>query len=136
MASAGGSKVSVLREVRVTVVSHARCNEFFSLSGSDEALTDVFVCAGAVDEDGASSPGGKDACDGDSGGPLVAREATAAGRWSLVGIVSWGDGCGRPNKVGVYTNVAKFVPWIRSHVDREAGSRQNRRARGGTNGDQ
>ena len=93
----------------MSIVDHTRCNELFALAGSSENLSDVFICAGAVD-----GGGGRDACDGDSGGPLVSKGA--GGRWTLAGIVSWGDGCGRPNKPGVYTNVEKFVPWIESYV--------------------
>jgi len=37
---------------------------------------------------------------GDSGGPLIND------RREMVGIVSWGTGCGEPNYPGVYANIA------------------------------
>lgn len=50
-----------------------------------------------------------DSCEGDSGGPAVVGKV-------LVGIVSFGYGCGRRNTPGVYTNVAKVAQWIKDQI--------------------
>jgi secreted trypsin-like serine protease len=46
---------------------------------------------------------------GDSGGPLVANNR-------LVGIVSWGEGCGLPQFPGVYTKVSEVRNWIAANA--------------------
>uniref|UniRef100_V9KK65 Plasminogen activator n=1 Tax=Callorhinchus milii TaxID=7868 RepID=V9KK65_CALMI len=55
-----------------------------------------------------------DACQGDSGGPLVCPKD---GLINLYGIISWGDGCGKVDRPGVYTKVTVFLQWIYQHMD-------------------
>ena len=51
----------------------------------------------------------QDGCQGDSGGPLAIEEN---GNWYLVGVTSFGRGCGDPDFPGVWTRVSAFIPWI------------------------
>ncbi|MEY9994848.1 secreted trypsin-like serine protease [Streptomyces sp. V4I8] len=84
-----------LRAARVHVLPDALCRRAYPGGGEGRFQADSMVCAG-------EQAGGRDACQGDSGGPLVAR-----GR--LIGLVSWGTGCGRAGSPGVYTRVSEVV---------------------------
>ena len=52
-----------------------------------------------------------------TGGPLVCPIDTNMGtRWVLAGVTSWGVGCARFKRPGVYSNVAEFSDWIGSII--------------------
>ncbi|RSS78456.1 serine protease [Streptomyces sp. WAC06614] len=87
-----------LHAAGVTVLSDDDCRLAYPGDTSGQYRSDSMVCAGVAQ-------GGKDACQGDSGGPLV-----AGGR--LIGLVSWGRGCGRADSPGVYTRIAPLVPFV------------------------
>lgn len=100
--SQNGSLSSKLLKVPVPLVSARNCES--SYGGQ---ITNSMVCAGYMS-------GGKDSCQGDSGGPLVIK--IDSGESYLVGVVSWGEGCARPKKYGVYASVNSAVGWIESQL--------------------
>jgi hypothetical protein len=78
-----------LQEVKVHRQADVQCGLAYSVFDSQTML-----CA--------SDPN-KDSCQGDSGGALFA--GAAPGPYKQVGIVSFGDGCAKPNFPGVYTRL-------------------------------
>ncbi|OXA43669.1 mite allergen Der p 3 [Folsomia candida] len=99
----GGSVSKVLKRVDVPILSNQACN----MTKYAGKITDNMLCAGDVEK------GGKDSCQGDSGGPLV---VDVYKRKMIVGVVSWGYGCAKPNSPGVYSRVANFADWIVSQT--------------------
>jgi secreted trypsin-like serine protease len=102
--SEGGDTPDTLQEAQVPVTTDATC-----ASAYDDFDPQTMLCAGFPQ-------GGVDTCQGDSGGPLFGRDA--AGTLKVVGATSFGEGCARPNKPGVYARVGDSVlrEWIRSQA--------------------
>lgn len=92
----------LLQKVTVPLVDQETCNK--SYKGN---ITNRMICAGLA-------AGGKDSCQGDSGGPLVIKNED--GSVNLVGVVSWGEGCARANKYGVYSKVNEVTSWIETQM--------------------
>lgn len=98
----GGNRSDRLRSAQVPVVSDSSCSSAYSNYDSHS-----MVCAGYPQ-------GGVDACQGDSGGPLVVGD-------KLIGIVSWGDGCAKPGKPGVYARVSTYSDDIQAQAQQRGG---------------
>lgn len=85
------------------MVRRQECNSAKSYAGRIDATV---YCAGRE---------AIDSCQGDSGGPLLATDRNL--NFVVVGVVSWGEGCGSSNKPGVYTRLPIFHDWIDAHVN-------------------
>jgi hypothetical protein len=96
--SEGGPVTDELRLADIPIISNADCNKPDSYGGR---ISTQMFCAGVQE-------GGLDSCQGDSGGPVMFDRN---GSKELVGIVSWGDGCARKLKPGVYTRVSTISKW-------------------------
>jgi len=95
----GGRQSDILRGVSgLKIWSNSDCDDFLG------SVTPRMICAGGEHN--------YDACQGDSGGPLVLDVTNI-----LIGVVSWGYGCGREGYPGVYSRVSEAEDFIRENVD-------------------
>ncbi|XP_073811914.1 trypsin eta-like [Musca autumnalis] len=83
-----------LKVVQVPIIGLTECRQAYFWT----EVKDWEICAGYLQ-------GGVDTCQGDAGSPLMVGG-------QMVGIVSWGYGCSRPDSPGVYTNVVMLRDWI------------------------
>ncbi|KAL4716973.1 hypothetical protein ACJJTC_012784 [Scirpophaga incertulas] len=98
--SPGGSLSEQLQDVQIWTVNQTICEQRYSTVGNN--VTDNMLCAGYLDV------GGRDQCQGDSGGPLYHNGV-------VVGVTSWGRGCGLASFPGVNTRVSRYASWIQSN---------------------
>lgn len=116
----GGFSSSRLRHVDLPYIPYETCRSMYGSSIDKNSM----LCAGYVLDRQMLiilvrltglllfrfSQGGKDSCQGDSGGPLVDKNGVQ------VGVVSWGSGCARPNRPGVYSRISSVIDWINDMV--------------------
>jgi trypsin len=90
---AGAQLTTFYREVTLPFIEN--CKPYYLM-----VFHRVQFCAGEM------PLGGKDSCNGDSGSGIFDANGL------LVGLVSWGLGCGQPNRPGVYTRISTLERWI------------------------
>ncbi|CAL9551851.1 serine protease [Streptomyces sp. enrichment culture] len=92
-----GTYAHTLNAADVSVLPDQDCSRAYPAApGQARYVPATMLCAGTRE-------GGRDACQGDSGGPLIARG-------KLIGLVSWGSGCGLAESPGVYTRASAVLP--------------------------
>ncbi|XP_055357783.1 protein masquerade-like [Paramacrobiotus metropolitanus] len=95
----------ILRRVSVPLIPKPVCQNVFKTIFPQNFVFDAnSMCAGGEP--------GRDTCNKDGGAPLVGEDFQ--NNRFLLGVSSWGYGCGRAGYPGVYTNVTSVASWIGS----------------------
>nr|XP_022919427.1 trypsin-3-like [Onthophagus taurus] len=89
-----------LRSIQIPTISNERC----AILNAPNLVTNNMICAKDL------SGGRRDTCQGDSGSGFVVNG-------KLFGVTSWGIGCGRLNKAGVYTRISLYRDWIKLYTN-------------------
>uniref|UniRef100_A0A8C3UMG9 Acrosin n=1 Tax=Catharus ustulatus TaxID=91951 RepID=A0A8C3UMG9_CATUS len=98
---AGWDSSDRLQEAKVKLIDLQLCNSSDWYAGGIHPHN---VCAGYPQ-------GNIDTCQGDSGGPLMCQDINDA-HWWLLGVTSFGKGCARAMRPGVYSSTQYFYDWI------------------------
>ena len=98
--STEGDESRYLKAATILLKDERECKNYYKRLYNTKGM----ICASV-------SNGKNDTCQGDSGGPLAAKRSD--GTNVLLGLTSFGDGCGQRNTPGVYTRVSKYVSWIK-----------------------
>ena len=97
-----GNQTQHLMAVNLPIVENPTCQHSYR-SYQAFNVRPWHICAGE---------GGKDACTGDSGGPLWITDEDP----TLIGVVSFGQGCANPDYPGVYARISYYRDWIMANV--------------------
>jgi len=100
-----------LLKVPLNVFDNSICSKSYPPNPRtlSSGITSTMMCVGDL-------KGGHDTCQGDSGGPIIVSKEGNRCISYIVGITSFGKGCGGPNIPAVYTRVSKYVPWIENII--------------------
>ena len=91
-----------LHEANIHVMDREECRTIYA--PQEVGVADTEICA-------LKPRSVSNSCYGDSGGPLVVLTEEPR-RYVQIGVVSWGDRCGRLGNPNVFARVASFSDWI------------------------
>ncbi|PZC73446.1 hypothetical protein B5X24_HaOG200449 [Helicoverpa armigera] len=100
--SDGGYSSEQLRHVQLVTVNQNTCRNNYAASVRRFAITDNMLCSGWPS-------GGRGQCLGDEGGPLYHNGV-------VVGLYSFGIGCGQAQYPAVNARVSRYTAWIQSNA--------------------
>ena len=104
------AKSTNMKEIHLPIADKDTCIASTSPQFRDD-VTNYTICVG-------DGTGNNDACNGDSGGPLFCkRNKEDYDSYVVVGIVSWGVGCGQPGKYVIATHLLNLMDWVRNVLD-------------------
>ncbi|XP_047542054.1 phenoloxidase-activating factor 2-like [Vanessa atalanta] len=103
----GDKYASILKKLNLPLVAADRCQNLYRNSqlGQSYRLHKSLTCAGGE--------ANVDTCIGDGGSSLVCPIPDKSGlRYSVVGMVAYGLGCGKENLPGVYVKIPEVYDWV------------------------
>jgi len=108
-----GKPSKMLMKVVLELYSSQECNVTYISAISRQLKNGIIeksqLCAGSHNYR-------RDTCQGDSGGPLQVYHPYQSCMYEVVGVTSFGKGCGNINTPGVYTRVYNYLDWIEGIV--------------------
>lgn len=108
-----GKPSKALMKVVLELYSNQECNTTYINDISRQLrygiVEDTQLCAGSHTQR-------RDTCQGDSGGPLQVYHQQQTCMYEVIGVTSFGKGCGNIDTPGVYTRVYQYLDWIEGIV--------------------
>jgi trypsin len=99
------TRPNALQEAQLPIADLDKCKKAYE-GRKNTVNTTTMLCAGT--DEGKPNP-----CVHDSGGPLGVMNKD---KFTLVGIISFGEKCGEPGYPEVFTRVSNYIDWIKSYA--------------------